>query len=249
MSRYFLEIAFNGGAYHGWQRQPAANSVQAEMERALRLVLRREKVDVLGCGRTDTGVHATSYFLHFDHPDEEVLDERTAHSLNGVLPHDIAVKRIFSVAADAHARFSAVERGYTYRIHAHKDPFRLGLSYLLHPPLDVDAMNEACAILVGKKDFSSFCKAGSDTRTMTCDLRQAYWEKDNDGYRFTIRADRFLRNMVRAIVGTSIRIGRGQQAPASLHEVLAAKDRQAAGLSAPACGLSLDLVVYPFVRS
>lgn len=247
MPRYFLELAFNGTAYRGWQFQPAAPSVQAEVERALRFALHQEKVNAVGCGRTDTGVHASRYFLHFDVPDERILDERFVYSLNSMLPKDIAVYRLMAVGEKDHARFSATERGYAYRIHIEKDPFLQDRSHPMRPPLDVAAMNAACEVLIGHQDFSSFCKAGSDAKTMLCDVRQAHWVHAPNGYLFRIKADRFLRNMVRAIVGTSLRIGKGQQPATHMAEVLAARDRHAAGRSAPACGLYLEHVRYPFV--
>ncbi|MBK9175595.1 MAG: tRNA pseudouridine(38-40) synthase TruA [Flavobacteriales bacterium] len=247
LPRYFLEISFCGTAYRGWQRQPDAPSVQAEVEKALQFALHRHKVNAIGCGRTDTGVHATHYFLHFDGPSDRALDERFVYSLNSLLPDDIAVRRVIAVPDDAHARFSATERGYCYRIHKNKDPFLTDLSHQLKPALDVDAMNEACVALIGKQDFCSFQKVGSDVKTSICDVREARWEAVPNGYVFRIKADRFLRNMVRAIVGTSIRIGKEQQPPLHMAEVLAAKDRHAAGRSAPACGLYLEHVAYPFI--
>lgn len=247
MPRYFLELAFNGTAYKGWQFQPAAPSVQAELERALRFALHLEKVNVVGCGRTDTGVHASRYYAHFDVPDDRELGERFAYSLNSLLPGDIAVYRTIPVADDAHARFSATERGYAYRIHREKDPFLQERSHPLRPTLDVEAMNAACQVLIGRQDFSSFCKAGSDVKTMICDVRQAEWTTRPNGYLFRIKADRFLRNMVRAIVGTSLRIGKGLNTPEHMGSVLAARDRQAAGRAASACGLYLEHVVYPFI--
>lgn len=249
LPRYFLEIAFNGAAYRGWQRQPDAPSVQAEVERALQFTLHRHKVNAVGCGRTDTGVHATQFFLHFDGPTGEPLGERFMYSLNSLLPDDIAVKRVIAVPDDAHARFSATERGYCYRIHQHKDPFQTDLSHQLKPSLDVTAMNEGCKALIGTHDFSSFQKVGTDVKTSICDVREAVWAEAPNGYVFRIKADRFLRNMVRAIVGTGLRIGKGQQPASHLAEVLAAKDRHAAGRSAPACGLYLEHVVYPFLPS
>lgn len=249
MPRYFLEIAFDGTPFRGWQRQLAAPSVQEEVERALRTALHLPKVNAMGCGRTDTGVHATSFFVHFDVPEEQVLGERFHHSLNGILPGAIAVKRVIPVADDAHARFSATERGYVYHIHRLKDPFLDGRSYLLHPALDVDLMNEACKALIGKQDFGSFQRTGSDNRTSLCDLRHAQWERTPDGYRFTVRADRFLRNMVRAIVGTCLQVGRGQQPPAHMAAVIAAQDRSHAGKSAPARGLYLAHILYPFLSA
>lgn len=247
LPRYFLEIAFNGTAYKGWQRQPDAPSVQAEVERALQFALHRHKVNAIGCGRTDTGVHATQFFLHFDGPSDAVLGDRLVYSLNSLLPDDIAVERVIAVPDDAHARFSATERGYCYRIHQRKDPFLTKLSHQLKPMLDVAVMNEACKALIGTQDFSSFQKVGTDVKTSVCDVREARWEEAPNGYVFRIKADRFLRNMVRAIVGTSMRIGKGQQPASHMAEVLAAKDRHAAERSAPACGLYLEHVVYPFL--
>lgn len=247
MPRFFLQLAFDGTPYRGWQRQPVDASVQEEVERALRTALHVPDLFVVGCGRTDTGVHATDYFLHFDAPSDQVVDERLVYSLNSMLPDSIAVKRVIPVADDAHARFSATERGYSYLILRRKDAFMADRAHVLHPELDLMAMNQACTYLIGRQDFSSFCKAGSDARTMICDVRLARWEHVANGYRFQIRADRFLRNMVRAIVGTCIRIGKGQAAPESMAAVIAARDRSAAGKSAPARGLYLEHIVYPFI--
>jgi len=247
LPRYFLEIAFDGTPYRGWQIQPDAPSVQAEVEKALRTALSQHKVIVIGCGRTDTGVHASSFYLHFDGPGDRPLDDRFLRSLNAILPESVAVKRIIPVPDDAHARFSATERGYVYKVHRWKDPFLHDRSHLLRPPLDVEAMNTACVCLIGKQDFSSFQRTGSDNRTSICDVRHARWEATEAGYQFTIRADRFLRNMVRAITGLSFRIGRGLHPAAYMHEVLLARDRSLAGRSAPACGLYLAQVSYPFI--
>jgi tRNA pseudouridine38-40 synthase len=247
MPRFFLQLAYDGTPYRGWQRQPDAPSVQEEIERALRIALHKPDLNVVGCGRTDTGVHATDYYLHFDAPSEQVVDERLVYSLNSMLPDSIAIKRVIPVADDAHARFSASERGYTYLILRRKDAFMADRAHVLHPALDVDAMNAACEHLIGKQDFTSFCKAGADVKTMLCDIRLATWEHVPNGYRFRIRADRFLRNMVRAIVGTCIRIGKGQAPPESMAGVIAAKDRSMAGKSAPARGLYLEHVTYPFI--
>jgi tRNA pseudouridine38-40 synthase len=247
MPRYFLELAYNGTAYRGWQVQLEAPSVQAEIERAMRNILHCAKVNLVGCGRTDTGVHASRYFAHFDSPEGREFDQRFVHSLNSVLPGDIAMYRIIPVDDKAHARFSATERGYVYRIHREKDPFLQQRSHLLRPALDIDRMNEACAALLTTSDFTSFSRTGSDNRTMICDVRTARWEVQPNGYRFVISADRFLRNMVRAIVGTCIRIGMGHHPPAHMAAVITAMDRHAAGRSAPACGLYLDHVRYPFL--
>lgn len=248
LPRYFLEIAFDGTPFRGWQIQPDAPSVQAEVQRALQLALHQHKVIVIGCGRTDTGVHASSFFLHFEGPSDRELNDRFIHSLNAILPESIAVKRIITVPDDAHARFSATERGYVYKVHRWKDPFLHERSHLLKPMLNVDAMNEACACLIGKQDFSSFQRTGSDNRTSICDVRLAYWEATEVGYQFTIRADRFLRNMVRAIVGLCLQIGRGLHPASHMKEVLEAHDRSEAGRSAPARGLYLAYVAYPFIQ-
>ncbi len=247
LPRYFLEIAFDGTPFRGWQIQPDAPSVQAEVQRALQLALHQHKVIVVGCGRTDTGVHASSYFLHFDGPSERTLNDRFLHSLNAILPDSIAVKRILTVPDDAHARFSATERGYVYKVHRAKDPFLHERSHLLKPLLNVDAMNAACECLIGQQDFSSFQRTGSDNRTSICDVRFARWESTEVGCQFTIRADRFLRNMVRAIVGMSLQIGRGLHPASHMREVLEAHDRSAAGRAAPARGLYLAYVAYPFI--
>lgn len=247
MPRYFMELAYDGTPYRGWQRQLAAPSVQEEVERALRMRLRKAQVHAVGCGRTDTGVHASSYFIHFDADDAIADGMRFVGAVNALLPPSIAAKRLIPVAADAHARFSARERAYTYRIHRQKDPFLHDRSWLLHIPLDVDAMNAACRLLPGKQDFSCFQRTGSDNRTAICTVQQAEWAATGTGYRFTIVADRFLRNMVRAVVGTCIRIGRGHWAPEQMAQILASGDRGMAGKSAPACGLFLSRVHYPFI--
>lgn len=247
MPRYFLELAYDGTPYRGWQRQAEAASVQAEVERALQLRLHLPKVNAVGCGRTDTGVHASSYFLHFDTQAPITDHERFVLGMNSVLPASIAAKQLHAVADDAHARFSAREREYTYLVHRQKDPFMHLRSYLLHVELDVQAMNAACTLLLGKRDFSCFQRTGSDNRTAICEVRQAEWAATQSGYRFTITADRYLRNMVRAIVGTCIRIGRGHWQAAYMAKVLASGQRGMAGKSAPACGLYLSRIHYPFI--
>ncbi|MBS1548133.1 MAG: tRNA pseudouridine(38-40) synthase TruA [Bacteroidetes bacterium] len=249
MPRYFMELCFDGTPYRGWQRQAAAPSVQEEVERALRLKLRLPDLFVVGCGRTDTGVHASSYFLHFETGHPLASPEAFSQAMNSLLPPPIAVKGTFAVEDKAHARFSATEREYTYLVHRRKDPFLHDRSYLLRPELDVEAMNSACSFLVGKQDFSCFQRTGSDNRTSICDVRQAVWTATGAGYRFTITADRYLRNMVRAIVGTCIRMGKGQWKAEDMQEILASKDRSRAGKSAPACGLYLSRIAYPFIQA
>lgn len=247
MPRYFMELCFDGTPYRGWQRQLAAPSVQEEVERAFRLKLRAPHMTVVGCGRTDTGVHASNYFLHFETEQPLAAPDAFTQAMNSLLPPPIAVKRTFGVDAMAHARFSATEREYTYLIHRRKDPFLHNRSYLLRPELNVDTMNTACRFLIGKQDFSCFQRTGSDNRTPICEVRQAEWTVTEVGYRFTITADRYLRNMVRAIVGTCIRIGKGDWPAAYMAEVLASNNRSMAGKSAPACGLYLSRIEYPFL--
>lgn len=246
MPRYFLEIAFDGTAFKGWQNQPRDPSVQAELERAVAVALHVPKMTVVGCGRTDTGVHAHQFFLHFDAPAE--LDERFVRSVNGLLPESIGAKRLVKVKADAHARFDAIARTYAYHVHRVKDPFLFMRSYHFPPELNVAAMNKACKVLVGRQDFSAFQKSGSDNKTSLCHVRSAKWVRTDTGCVFTITADRFLRNMVRAIVGTSLRVGTGREPVEHMARVLAAGHRSAAGKSAPANGLYLERVQYPYLK-
>jgi tRNA pseudouridine38-40 synthase len=247
MPRYFLEIAFDGSGFKGWQNQPRDPSVQQQVERAIAVALHLPEIDVVGCGRTDSGVHARQFFLHFD-TDEKGLGERFVRNLNGILPDAIAVRRVLRVRKDAHARFDATARTYIYQAHTRKDPFLLGRSYRFHRPLDVAAMDRACKVLIGKKDFAAFQKSGSDNKTTTCTVRVAKWTRTEDGCMFTITADRFLRNMVRAIVGTSLRIGTTKEPVSHMRSVLLSRDRSRAGKSAPADGLYLERVVYPFLK-
>ena len=248
LQRYFLEIAFKGTEFHGWQIQPGVVTVQSIIEAALEQVL-RVKTAVMGCGRTDTGVHATQFFLHFENNGEEILGEGLVRSLNGVLHPDIAVKRLIPVGEKTHARFDAKEREYQYYVHENKDPFLAGRSLMLFHQLDIKEMNKAAALLLGKQDFSSFCRTGSDVKTHLCDVRRAEWKEENDRYTFTIIADRFLRNMVRAIVGTLIDVGAGRMSIEQFKEVIEAQDRTKASKSALACGLYLTRVEYPFLQT
>lgn len=244
-----MEIAFDGTPWRGWQWQPSAPSVQEEVQRAMRLKLHRPAMGVVGCGRTDTGVHASSYWLHFDTESPIADPGGFCGSLNQLLHPAIAVKRLVPVDAGSHARFSATGREYTYMIHGMKDPFRHGRSWLLRIPLDVEAMQQACRLLIGRQDFSCFQRTGSDVKTSVCDVRGASWQATDGGYVFTITADRYLRNMVRAIVGTCIRMGKGQWKAEDMQEILASKDRSRAGKSAPACGLYLSRIAYPFIQA
>lgn len=247
LQRYFLEIAFKGTEFHGWQIQPGVDTVQSTVEAALEQVL-RVKTSVMGCGRTDTGVHATQFFLHFEHKGEDLLGEDLVRSLNGVLHSDIAVKRLIPVDEKTHARFDAKEREYKYFVHVNKDPFLSGRSLMLFHSLDMNEMNKAAAFLLGKQDFSSFCRTGSDVKTHLCDVRKAEWIEEKNNYVFSISADRFLRNMVRAVVGTLLDVGAGRMSIEQFKEVIEAQDRTKASKSALACGLYLSRVDYPFLK-
>ena len=248
--RVFIELAYDGTRYHGWQRQPQAITVQAVLEDTMARLF-GGPCPVMGCGRTDAGVHASYFVAHAELPDGALGRraanwEEAAMKLNGMLPHDIGIFAIHDVGAKAHARFDATERGYCYLIHTQKDPFLEGRSTRVHGTLDLEAMKAGATHLVQQGDFASFCKAGPDQGTTICDVREARWEVlGRDRLAFYIAADRFLRNMVRATVGTLIDVGKGKRSPEDLPAILAAKDRSAAGKSVLGCGLYLNHVTYP----
>ena len=242
--RYFLEIAYKGTAYHGWQVQENAQSVQAVLNQALETIL-RHPVETVGCGRTDTGVHASQHFVHLDTDVE--LTERHTHSLNSILPDDIFVKRYLLVAPEAHARFDATLRAYEYHIHTQKNPFRADFSWLVKESLDIALMNEAATFLLDYTDFSCFSKSNTQTFTNNCKIQSACWQETEFGLVFCISADRFLRNMVRAIVGTLVDIGQGKTPPSAIRDIIESKNRSNAGVSVPACGLVLTEVHYPYI--
>ena len=247
-----MYFSYDGTAYHGWQIQPGAVSVQEVLGGALSTILRRP-TEVVGAGRTDAGVHAARMVAHFDAPaagEEGALlpaGAELAERLNRFLPRDIAVERICPVVPEAHARFSAVSRTYKYYIARRKSPFGCRFSYYYKGALDVAAMNRAASLLLGRHDFTSFSKLHTDVKTNFCRLSRAFWQEEDEGARlvFTIEADRFLRNMVRAVVGTLLDVGRGKMPPEGMCRILEARDRCAAGSSAPACGLFLAGVDYP----
>lgn len=246
--RFFIELSYDGTAYHGWQTQPNSVTVQQELDKALSVFFRQPVVS-LGCGRTDAGVHASKFFAHIDL--QEVPAEKAAAAVNGInalLPYAIAVKRIFPVDADAHARFHATARSYEYHFHFHKDPFKLNRSWLYKAALDIDAMNAAAASLMNFVDFTSFSKSNTDTATNNCKITEAFFRQTENGLVFTITADRFLRNMVRAIVGTLVLVGRKEIDLAAFSAVIESKNRSNAGQSVPACGLYLVNIIYPFVN-
>ena len=240
--RFFLEFSYAGTAYHGWQRQPNALSVQEVMEEALARLL-KQQTPLTAAGRTDTGVHAKQMFAHFDTDTTDL--EQLIFRLNQFLPNDIAVIRIREVKPRAHARFDALSRTYEYHLNNFKSPFVQGMSYGLYQPLDVEQMNKAASILLEYEDFECFSKAHTDVKTFLCTISKAVWEKSETGLVFTITANRFLRNMVRAIVGTLIEIGLGKKNIQEMHTVIESKNRSLAGYSVPAEGLFLTHIEYP----
>ena len=243
--RYAIELSYDGGAYCGWQRQRDAATVQESLEKALSTLL-RQSTEVVGAGRTDTGVSASYYVAHFDSC-QSVDCDHLKYKLNLILPHDIAVFAIRAVRDDFHARFDAVEREYTYYISQRKNPFRRHSAWQYYVPLDVERMNEAAKALLEWDDFTSFAKLNSNNKTNICDVRWAEWRRDAEDESllvFTIRADRFLRNMIRALVGTLVDVGRGKLSVEEFCNILHAKDLSLSSSSAPAQGLFLSNVRY-----
>ena len=242
--RYFLHIAYNGSKYHGWQVQPNANSVQQEIEKAISIVL-RQNIEIVGAGRTDAGVNAKSMYAHFDVKNTIEDKQRFINSLNRLVGKDIAIYDLIDVADDAHARFDALSRTYKYIVIHEKNPFIYPLSWHCHYSLDYDKMNKAAAVLKEYTDFTSFSKLHTDVKTNDCEIYEAEWKRENDVYVFTIKANRFLRNMVRAIVGTLVDVGRGKMSVDEFREVILKKDRCCAGTSMPPQALYLWNVEYP----
>ena len=243
MNRYFVWFAYDGTRYHGWHVQPSGNSVQAELQRALSLQL-RETVEVVGAGRTDAGVHARRMAAHFD--TEQQLDcQQTAYRLNRILPRDIAVEKVERVADDMHARFGARARTYHYYIYTRKEPFVRHYACEIHYQLDFEKMNVAASLLLEHDDFAAFCKSHTDVKTTLCHVTEARWIQTSPyEWHFRITANRFLRNMVRAVVGTLIDVGRGRLTIEGFSGVIAQKNRCQAGESMPAHALFLEDVVY-----
>lgn len=249
MSRYFLEISYRGTAYHGWQIQSNANSVQAEIDKVLSSIFSNRKIETTGCGRTDTGVHAEQFFLHADFPEEVTSNADFIHKLNRMLPGDIAVHEIYQVAENAHARFDASSRSYEYRISKKKNPFKQDLTFLLHADLNIKLMNEAAEKLISTNDFAAFCKTGAQNKTTICKVTEASWIQLDNELIFKISADRFLRNMVRAIVGTLIQVGKSQITIQEFEQIISGKNRSDAGESVSASGLFLTRVTYAYIRA
>lgn len=241
--RYFITLSYDGTNYHGWQVQPNGNSVQEELQRALSLLL-REPIAITGAGRTDAGVHARMMVAHFD-TDQPVDCAQLAYKLNRLLPKDIAVQRVEPVEAEMHARFSATSRTYHYFIHTRKDPFCRQYSCELHYDLDFELMNEAAQVLMEYDDFGAFCKSHADVKTTLCQVTEARWEQLTETqWRFTITANRFLRNMVRAVVGTLVDVGRHRLTVNDFRRIVEGKQRTDAGESMPGCALFLVDVRY-----
>jgi tRNA pseudouridine38-40 synthase len=244
--RYFIRMAYNGARYLGWQVQRQSPTVQEVVNETLSTIFRKE-INVVGCGRTDTGVHAREFYAHFNLP--VVLAKKEVphyiRKLNGLLPKDIAIYDLYRVTEVANARFSAIRRTYKYHVTTRKDPFHLDSAYTYRTRLDIEKMNAAAAILMEYSDFTSFSKVKTQVKTNNCIIYEASWEQEDGLLVFTITADRFLRNMVRAIVGTLLDVGREKLSLEGFRKVIEKKDRSSAGYSVPAHGLYLYAVDYP----
>lgn len=245
--RFFLHLAYKGTAYHGWQFQNNAISVQQVLEECLSMIL-GQKIAVVGCGRTDTGVHASSFYAHFDFHELPLGSlDKLKYKLNAVLPSDIAIYKCIEAGADDHARFSATSRAYEYHLHFEKDPFGNETSlYCIHT-LDFEKMNKAASLLLEEEDFTSFCKLHGGNKTNRCHVKHAYWKNLGAKACFYIKADRFLRNMVRSIVGTLLDVGMGKTSVEEFKQIIKKQDRSAAGKSVAGHALFLTEVNYPFL--
>ena len=244
--RYFIHLAYNGTPYHGWQIQPNATSVQETLNKAFSVLLQSE-INLMGAGRTDTGVHAKEMYAHFDF--EASIDiPNLVHKLNSFLPKDIVIYDIIPVHDDAHTRFDATKRTYEYHIHQFKNPFVDELSWYFHQPLDIDLMNEAAKLLFNYTDFECFSKVNTDVNTFDCTIFEANWKRgENDKLVFIISANRFLRNMVRSIVGTLVNIGLHKITIEDFAQIIESKSRDKAGFSVPAHGLYLTQITYDYI--
>jgi len=244
MQRYFIQLSYDGTNYHGWQVQPNGISVQEVLEKVLSVVS-REKIALTGAGRTDTGVHASFFVAHFDAENQNLNSDKIIYNINCLLPGDIAVQNIYKVKADAHARFDALYRSYKYYLSKRKDPFNRFYAEKEARSPDLLKMNEAAALLLNYEDFTSFSRLGTDVKTNNCKVYEAKWTDEGSRLVFSIKADRFLRNMVRAIVGTLLEVGFGKLTIDDFCHIIELKDRGAAGASAPAKGLFLVDIGYP----
>ncbi|UQD56542.1 tRNA pseudouridine(38-40) synthase TruA [Flavobacterium sp. K5-23] len=243
--RYFIKLAYNGTLYHGWQYQPNASSVQETLNKAFSVLL-NTSINLMGAGRTDTGVHAKVMYAHFDF-DTHIDSSKLVHKLNSYLPKDIVIYDIILVADEAHSRFDATKRTYEYHINTFKDAFSQDQSWYFYQKLDIELMNEASKILFNHIDFQCFSKVNTDVNTFDCTIFEAYWKQENEKLVFTISANRFLRNMVRAIVGTLINIGLHKITLADFNNIIEGKNRDKAGFSVPAHGLYLTEIHYDYL--
>jgi tRNA pseudouridine38-40 synthase len=240
--RYFIELSYNGKNYHGWQIQPDAVSVQEKLNYAISTIF-QENIQVVGAGRTDTGVHASQMFAHFDI--DKKLDDKVIFKLNSILPHDIAVHDVFLVDDNKHARFGATSRSYEYKIWLGRNPFLLDFSWQIHSQKpNINLMNEAAKLLLEYTDFQTFSKVKTEVYTFNCDVTEAIWIQTQNELTFHISANRFLRNMVRAIVGTLLDVGLGKLSVSDFRQIIESKNRSNAGLSVPAKGLFLTNIKY-----
>lgn len=244
--RYFIEFAYKGTRYHGWQSQPNAISVQETLNTVFSTLLQTE-ISIMGAGRTDTGVHAKQMYGHFD-SEIEIESSKFIHKTNSFLPSDIVLYSIFKVSDNAHARFDAISRTYEYHITNQKNVFATDLTWQFAQNLDFDAMNKAAKLLLNYTDFQCFSKSNTDVNNYNCTITEAFWKIDNQELLFTISANRFLRNMVRAIVGTLINIGLKKISESDFIKIIENKNRENAGFSVPAHGLFLTKIEYPYIK-
>ncbi|MBN2745356.1 MAG: tRNA pseudouridine(38-40) synthase TruA [Bacteroidales bacterium] len=246
--RYFVKLSYRGTHYHGWQIQPNGITVQEELTKAFSLKLSEPELIITGAGRTDTGVHARNFYAHFDTKLPIIDLDDLVVQMNKFLSKDITIHQIFPVIDQAHARFDALSRTYRYFISTEKDPFFQDFSWYVYGKLNIEKMNQATFYLLGEQDFTSFSKLHTQTKTNICTVTKAVWTKHETSLVFEITADRFLRNMVRAVVGTLVKVGRERIAPEDVKEILLAKSRSDAGESVPAKGLFLEDIGYDFER-
>jgi tRNA pseudouridine38-40 synthase len=242
--RYFIKLAYKGTNYHGWQYQPNAITIQELVNKALSTLLKCP-INVVGAGRTDAGVHATKYYAHFD-VDEKIKANELIYKVNSILPNDIVIYAIFKTNVDLHARFDATSRNYEYHIYLGRNPFNIDVTWqIIHKKLNVEAMNEAAKLLLNYTNFKSFSRSNTDVKTYNCKIERAEWQLNNTNLIFYITADRFLRNMVRAVVGTLLDVGTGRTSLNEFKKIIESKNRSNAGPSVPAKGLFLTKITYP----
>ena len=242
MARYFIELSYDGASFGGFQIQQNVGTVQGALENAMETLF-RAPISLTGASRTDAGVHAYQNFLHFD-TELEVLPKHV-YNLNAILPNSVVVKGIYAVPNEAHSRFDAIKRGYTYKLHQSKDPFSVGRSWFYPFPIDLSLMQTAADSLLNYTDFESFSKKNTQVNSFQCAITKANWTMTGTDIKFEIHSNRFLRGMIRGLVGTMVQVGRGQISIHEWHEIVASKDEQRVDFSTPACGLYLSKIIYP----